>query len=69
MADFNLFQWIRNGVRQSVLQGVADAVDTIGTPDDSALKKEITAALESKPASTRTTKKRLGRSLKEINTA
>jgi len=32
--NLGLFQWIRNGVRQSVLQGVSDALDTIGTPED-----------------------------------
>lgn len=32
--NLGLFQWIRNGVRQSVLQGVSDALETIGTPDD-----------------------------------
>ena len=30
----NFFLWIRDGVRQSVLQGVADAVDCLGTPSD-----------------------------------
>lgn len=33
--NLGLFQWIRNGVRQSVLQGVSDALETIGTPEDS----------------------------------
>lgn len=28
----NFFEWIRQGVKQSVLRGVADAVDHLGTP-------------------------------------
>ena len=27
-----LFNWIRDGVKQSVLLGVSDAIDTIGSP-------------------------------------
>jgi hypothetical protein len=30
-----LFGWIRDGVKQSVLLGVSDAIDTIGSPDES----------------------------------
>ncbi len=68
MNDFNFFQWIRDGVRKSVLLGVADAVDQIGSPEDSELKREVLTAIENKPAakSRSTGKKRLGRSLKEI---
>lgn len=29
-----LFNWIRDGVKQSVLLGVSDAIDTIGSPDE-----------------------------------
>jgi hypothetical protein len=29
-----LFNWIRDGVRQSVLLGVSDAIDTMGAPED-----------------------------------
>jgi hypothetical protein len=28
-----LFGWIRDGVKQSVLLGVSDAIDTIGSPE------------------------------------
>ena len=28
----NFFDWIRQGVKRSVLEGVADAVDHLGTP-------------------------------------
>lgn len=30
--QLNLFTWIREGVRQSVLLGVSDAVESLGTP-------------------------------------
>jgi hypothetical protein len=74
--SFNLFQWIREGVRHSVIQGVADAVETIGTPpnDDNLsarlgeyLRSSETESLriKSEPAGQR---KRLGRSLKDIDT-
>ena len=28
------FNWIRDGVKQSVLLGVSDAIDTIGSPEE-----------------------------------
>jgi hypothetical protein len=37
-----LFGWIREGVKQSVLLGVSDAIDTIGSPED---KRELNPAL------------------------
>lgn len=78
-----LFQWIREGVRQSVLLGVTDALESIGSPDDNnklhpalipfqgaAAVKAQTAAIEgeavSRKANTTTARKRLGRSLKDI---
>lgn len=30
--NINFFGWIRDGVRQSVLLGVSDAIDQLGTP-------------------------------------
>jgi hypothetical protein len=33
--DFNLFSWIRDGVRRSVMLGVADAMESVGTPPTS----------------------------------
>jgi len=30
----NFFEWIRDGVRQSVLLGVSDAIEQLGTPAD-----------------------------------
>ena len=32
--NFNFFDWIRDGVRRSVLLGVSDAVEIIGMPHD-----------------------------------
>ncbi len=32
MNNMNFFGWIRDGVRQSVLLGVSDAVEQLGTP-------------------------------------
>jgi hypothetical protein len=37
-----LFGWIRDGVKQSVLLGVSDAIDTIGSPDE---RRELNPAL------------------------
>ena len=37
-----LFGWIRDGVKQSVLLGVSDAIDTIGAPDE---RRELNPAL------------------------
>lgn len=67
--DFNFFNWLRNGVKKSVLLGVADAMDEIGTPDnDDELHKRIQAAvaIEGKKSSTKG-QRRLGRSLKDMN--
>lgn len=35
MNGVNFFSWIREGVRQSVLLGVSDAVEQLGTPASS----------------------------------
>jgi len=72
--QFNLFQWIREGVRRSVIAGVADAVDAIGTPvEDDAIKGHLGQMLDGATvnASARASigsqkRRRLGRSLKEL---
>lgn len=74
--NFNLFTWVREGVKQSILLGVSDAIETIGAPDHSAdisprlleyLRGETTADAEKRaPASG--TRKRLGRTLKDLET-
>lgn len=70
----NVFGWIREGVRQSVLMGVADAMESIGTPPsgedlrpkllDSIRKNtESAVAIAAAPAGK---PRRLGRSLKDL---
>lgn len=79
----NFFEWIRDGVRQSVLLGVGDAIEQLGSPADSddvhpgvasflasdkndkgdkGDKKRLGAS-----AASGTARKRLGRSLKDID--
>ena len=72
--QLNLFSWIREGVRQSVLLGVSDAVETLGSPahdphghqnlgkliEQSSLEEGRTALGDGK-------RKRLGRSLKDFD--
>ena len=73
--QFNLFQWIREGVKQSVILGVSDAVEAIGSPhgnDDAkdrlALLLQPVPAGESEAALVGAGKrKRLGRSLREFD--
>lgn len=71
----NLFQWVREGVRQSVLLGVADAVEDLGSPDG---KDKFSKSIrdfarqnvtESDLAGSPTRRRRLGKSLKDINPA
>jgi hypothetical protein len=72
----NFFQWIRDGVKQSVLLGVTDAVDQLGTiPHSEKLNEQLRVTLafddDSVTTSTRvgqgsgSGRKRLGRSLKD----
>lgn len=72
----NFFQWIREGVRQSVLLGVSDAVDQLGTiPHSDKLNEQLrsTLAIEDEVRTTSPRagqgsnggRKRLGRSLKD----
>jgi hypothetical protein len=75
----NFFNWIRDGVKQSVLLGVSDAIETLGSPaDPKAMHPNIAALMKgsdenssrtanvgtSAPANSR---KRLGRSLRDID--
>jgi hypothetical protein len=75
--QFNFFGWLREGVKQSVLLGVSDAVENLGLPPDSeegnqqlltmlrsnAEAAALPAASEAKGNGGR---RRLGRSLKNI---
>ncbi len=71
--NINFFEWLRNGVRQSVLLGVSDAVEQIGVPEDTEdLHPSVVALLEGTEGKTKkkrsTGRRRLGKSLKEMDT-
>ncbi len=82
MNGMNFFSWIRDGVRQSVLLGVSDAVHQLGAPPvEEELHPSVTAFLSEKtsgnsgaaritnsPAKNAGGRRRLGKSLKEIGT-
>lgn len=75
--NVNFFEWIRDGVRQSVLLGVSDAIEQIGAPTDSDdLHPNVAAMLQGDGASKKKqtksnggNRKRLGKSLKEMDPA
>jgi hypothetical protein len=71
----NFFDWVRVGVKRSVLAGFADAVETIGVPPESSEQtqqlleslRENTAALVAAPAGKPSnSRKRLGRTLSNM---
>ena len=75
--QFNLFQWIREGVKRSVMLGVTDAIEHLGAPPDSehlqnSLNEFLQHTEESNTAvatlapPTTAKRKRLGRSLREL---
>lgn len=75
--SLNFFGWIREGVKQSVLMGVHDALDHLGPrPDEDPISQRLlgflapagqTSAIHSLPSASGGRKK-LGRSLKDIQT-
>jgi hypothetical protein len=76
--DFNFFDWIREGVRRSVLLGVSDAVEQMGTPhdEDEVAQRLLSHFPQGPPNHSRiqssqgsTSAKRLGRSLKSVQDA
>jgi hypothetical protein len=72
--NVNFFEWLRDGVRQSVLLGVSDAIEQIGTPADSDdLHPNVAALLQgespSKAKGRASGRKRLGKSLKDMDAA
>ncbi|WP_254506775.1 hypothetical protein [Anatilimnocola floriformis] len=73
--QLNLFSWIREGVRQSVLLGVSDAVEALGEPThDPHFHQNLGKLIEQAPAEERAPladgkRKRLGRSLKDFDGA
>jgi len=74
--NFNFFDWLRNGVKDSVLHGVSDAVNTMGMPPEESNKDKILGFLksntENEPPARRINNgsssnvKKLGRSLTDI---
>jgi hypothetical protein len=70
--NVNFFEWLRDGVRQSVLLGVSDAIEHIGTPADSDdLHPNVAALLQGDTVNSKrpsgSGRKRLGKSLKEMD--
>ncbi len=80
--NVNFFEWLRNGVRQSVLLGVSDAIEQLGTPadndeihpgvaaflqSDKAGEKNIESSSPATANSRTNNRKRLGRSLKDLD--
>ena len=72
----NFFDWIRQGVKRSVLEGVADAVEHLGTPVEQDKIREQLLAYASTDSSTvnviessakPTLRRRLGRGI-EVET-
>ena len=74
--DFNFFDWLRNGVKNSVLHGVNDAVNTMGMPPEDSSKDKVLGWLKGNETSEAPARrmvggstqgpKKLGRSLSEI---
>ena len=72
--SFNLFDWIREGVKRSVIQGVTEALDAIGSPagdDAPARLAQLIPATDGPPATLTgaARRKRLGRSLRDVDSA
>jgi hypothetical protein len=73
----NFFSWIRDGVRHAVLLGVSDAVGDIGTPTegDDISQRLLQTLRTGQPALVEATsherapRKKLGRSLEQIQTS
>ncbi|MFO7901495.1 MAG: hypothetical protein ACQESR_24960 [Planctomycetota bacterium] len=70
----SFFDWVREGVRQSVLLGLSDAATEIGSPKDAqALNEHLQNSIQQGRITTDSTKgtrgrrKALGRSLSEIS--
>ena len=74
--DLNFFQWFRSAIRQTVLLGVSDAMQSLGSPEDSEeMHPQIAALVQNNVAPEKSTtrssttngRKRLGKSLKELD--
>ena len=75
--SFNFFDWVRDGVKNSVLHGVNDAVNAMGMPPEESSKDKILGYLTKNAdcdapirriasGSTTNGTKKLGRSLSDI---
>jgi hypothetical protein len=71
--QFNMFQWIREGVKQSVILGVHDAMEAIGSPEGDNARERLAALMPpAEPAAagaigSASKRKRLGRSLRDFD--
>jgi hypothetical protein len=73
--NINFFSWLREGVKHSVLLGVSDAVDHLGTPrEGDPIHQRLTAFLQapeggsSAPRLTDgSSRRKLGRTLQDIH--
>ena len=75
--SFNFFDWVRDGVKNSVLHGVNDAVNAMGMPPEESSKDKILGFLRNNDDSAAPVRriangssssgtKKLGRSLADI---
>lgn len=75
--SFNFFDWVRDGVKNSVLHGVNDAVNALGMPPEDSSKDKILGYLKNNTdaetsvrrisnGTTSTSSKKLGRSLSDM---
>ncbi|MDR2754813.1 MAG: hypothetical protein LBC20_03820 [Planctomycetaceae bacterium] len=81
--NFNFFEWVREGVKRSVLLGVSDAVSTMGMPheEESSKDKILSFLQDSSPTTpiqqrrissgspTAASQRKLGRSISDIHAA
>jgi hypothetical protein len=74
-ANFNFFNWLRDGVKQSVLMGVSDAVHHLGTPrEGDEVHQRLTSFLQDEGSvavaprlTDGSSRKKLGRTLQDIH--
>ena len=72
--QFNLFDWIREGVRRSVILGFSDAMEAVGNPDGEDGRARLAQLLPAPTAAATSAieggkRKRLGRSLRDFEGA
>lgn len=76
--NFNFFDWIRQGVKQSVLMGVSDAVGHLGTPrEGDEVQQRLLGFLQESPTMAPPARqigaspkhRKLGRTLEDIQAA